>query len=325
MQQIDWSRVDYGILLLASLGVLYLYFLPSLLAFQRGHRRFLVILGLNIVMGWGQPMLFQLLLPVDVTALPQAEQLWIAFLFVMGPGWVALLLWALRPVPEPDTRLIAFRGTKAADLLAALPLVAWFGFSAINLRANLAHDGATMLAGGAGLLIWLRFFSLLFSILFCLLCVWALLARDTPQRRIGGALPRLCAVAGTFLGVGILRLPVVELSLPLQALVFLLTGVGSAASFVVLWKLGKSFSIVPEARKLVTAGPYVWARHPLYAAEIVIVLGLMLQYRQPWAALMGAAVIALQVTRTIFEERVLGEAFPEYADYLSRVKRFGFI
>ena len=70
MQQIDWSRVDYGILLLAALGLLYLYFLPSLLAFQRGHRRFLVILGLNIVLGWVQPMIFQLLSPVDATALP---------------------------------------------------------------------------------------------------------------------------------------------------------------------------------------------------------------------------------------------------------------
>jgi len=325
MQQIDWSRVDYGIFLLAALGLLYLYFLPSLLAFQRGHRRFFIILGLNILAGWVQPMLFQFLSPVDVTALPQAEQLWVAFLFVMGPGWVALLVWALRPVPQPDPRLVAFRATKTADLLAALPLVAWFGFSAINLRVNLLHDGAAITSGGAGLLIWLRFFSLLFSILFCLLCVWALLARDTPQRRIGGALPRLCAVAGTFLGVGMLRLPVAELSLLLQALIFLLTGVGSAAALAVLWKLGRSFSIVPEARKLVTAGPYAWARHPLYAAEIVIVLGLMLQYRQPWAALMGAAVIALQVTRTLFEERVLGEAFPEYADYKNRVKRFGFI
>ena len=243
----------------------------------------------------------------------------------MGPSWVALLVWALRPVPEPDPRLIAFRTTKPADLLAALPLVAWFAFSAISLRGNLMRDGAAMVSGAGSLLIWLRFFSLLFSILFCLLCVWALLARDTPQRRIGGALPRLCAVAGTFLGVGILRLPVAELSLPVQALVFLLTGVGSAASLVVLWRLGRSFSIVPEARKLVTAGPYAWARHPLYAAEIVIVLGLMLQYRQPWAALVGAAVIVLQVTRSVFEERVLGEAFPEYADYKNRVKRFGFV
>jgi protein-S-isoprenylcysteine O-methyltransferase Ste14 len=40
---------------------------------------------------------------------------------------------------------------------------------------------------------------------------------------------------------------------------------------------------------------------------------------------MGAAVIALQVARSVFEERVLTEAFPEYADYRKRVKRFGIV
>ena len=81
MQQIDWSRVDYGILLLAALGMLYLYFLPSLLAFQRGHRRFLIILGLNILLGWLQPILLQFLSPVDIATLPPAQQVWVAFLF----------------------------------------------------------------------------------------------------------------------------------------------------------------------------------------------------------------------------------------------------
>jgi len=40
---------------------------------------------------------------------------------------------------------------------------------------------------------------------------------------------------------------------------------------------------------------------------------------------MGLVVIALQVTRSLFEEQVLTEAFPEYADYRTRVKRFGFV
>ena len=325
MQQIDWAHADWGVMLLASLLVLYVYFLPSLLAFQRGHRRFLIILGLNIVMGFIQPVLMQLALPVQPAGLPPAEQLWVSFLYVMGPGWVVLLWWALKPVPDPDTRLLAFRDTKLFDGLAGLPLLVWFGFSALSLRPNLVRDGEAILAGEGGLLVGLRFFSLLFSILFCLLTVWLLLVRDKPVRRIGGALPRICAVAGTFLGVSILRLPVAELDLPLQALAFFLTGLGSALSFYVLSKLGKSFSIIPEARRLVTAGPYALARHPLYAAEIVTVLGLILQYRQPWAAALGVATIALQVTRTLFEEQVLGEAFPEYADYRTRVKRFGFI
>ncbi len=325
MPQLDMAGVNPGFLLLEVLLFLYLYFLPVLLALQRGHRKFWWILAASILLSFVQPLLLQRLLPVDAAGLSLYEVLWVSLLYSAGPGWFALLFWALRPVPDPDPRLLAFRATKTADLLAALPLVAWFGFSAINLRAGLVHDSGAVLAGGASLLDWLQLLSRLFSILFCLLCVWALLARDTAKKRIGGAAPRLCAVAGTFLGVGILGLPMAQLSLPLQALALLLMAAGSAAAIAVLWTLGKSFSIVPEARRLVTAGAYAWARHPLYAAEIVIVLGLMLQYAQPWATLMGAAVIALQVIRSIYEERVLGEAFPEYAQYRARVKRFGFI
>jgi protein-S-isoprenylcysteine O-methyltransferase Ste14 len=243
----------------------------------------------------------------------------------MGPGWAALLAWSMRPVADPDPRLIAFRGTKLFDFLAGLPLVLWFASSAWQLRATLVNDGSLIALGAADLPIWLRFFSVLFSILFNLLTIWLLLVRDTPVRRARGALPRICAVGGTFLGVAILRLPVADLSLPVQALAFFLTGFGSAASVAVLWRLGKSFSIVPEARKLVTAGPYAFARHPLYAMEIVTVLGLAIQYEQPWAGLLGAGVMALQVTRSVFEERVLTEAFPDYAEYRTRVKRFGFV
>jgi protein-S-isoprenylcysteine O-methyltransferase Ste14 len=325
LQQLNWSQADWGILLLVLLGFLYLYLLPSLLAFQRGHRRFWIILGLNILLAPAQSALFQHFSPVNPVGLPPAMVLWTTFLYCMGPGWIALLVWSLRPVAAPDQRLLAFRDTKLFDALAGLPLVAWFAFSAISLRGNLVHDGAIIAAGQASLLIWLQFFSLLFSILFCLLTVWLLLVRDKPMRRIAGALPRICAVGGTFLGVGMLRLPVADLSLSLQALCFVLTATGSAASFIVLSKLGKSFSIVPEARKLVTSGPYAWARHPLYTAEVITVLGLIVQYRQPWALLMGAAVIALQMIRSLFEERVLTDAFPEYVEYRSRVKRFGIV
>ena len=325
VQQTDWMTLSPALTLLGLLLLLYVYFLPSLLAFQRGNRRFWIILGLNIVIGILQPMALQRILPVDTTGMPQLELIWVSFLYSTGPCWIALLVWVLRPVTSPDQRLLAFRDTKLFDTLAGLPLVAWFAFSAISLRGNLVHDGAIIARGDAGALIWLQFLSLLFSILFCLLTVWLLLVRDKPVRRIAGALPRICAVGGTFLGVGMLNLPVAELSLPLQALCFVLTGLGSAASFFVLSKLGKSFSIVPEARRLVTAGPYAWARHPLYAAEIITVLGLIVQYRQPWALLMGIGVIALQVIRSLFEERVLTDAFPEYVDYRSRVKRFGII
>jgi protein-S-isoprenylcysteine O-methyltransferase Ste14 len=36
-------------------------------------------------------------------------------------------------------------------------------------------------------------------------------------------------------------------------------------------------------------------------------------------------VILMLVVRSHFEEKVLSEAYPEYAAYKARVKRFGFI
>jgi protein-S-isoprenylcysteine O-methyltransferase Ste14 len=305
----DLVRRDIGLALLAILAVLFVYFLPALLAFQRGHRRFWIILAINLALGF------------TPSSLLQNFQSGIVFV----AAWVALLVWSLRPVADPDPRLVGFRGTKLFDFLAGLPLVLWFAGSAWQLRATLAYDSGLIADGTAELTTWLRLFSVLFSILFNLLTIWLLLVRDTPVRRARGALPRICAVGGTFLGVAILRLPVAELNLPLQALAFALTGLGSAASVAVLWRLGKSFSIIPEARKLVTAGPYAFARHPLYAMEIVTVCGLAIQYQQPWAALLGAGVMALQVTRSVFEERVLTEAFPDYAMYRTRVKRFGIV
>ena len=122
--------------------------------------------------------------------------------------------------------------------------------------------------------------------------------------------------------MGILRLPVADLGLSAQLAACFLIGCGSLCSIFIVSRLGKSFSILPEARRLVTSGPYAFARHPLYAAEMLTIAGTAIQYQQPWAVLLAVAVIALQVTRSIFEERVLLEAFPDYGAYRARTKRF---
>ena len=109
---------------LGSLLLLHAFFtslLASLLAFQRGHRRFWPILGLNVLLAPVQSTLLQILSPIPMSGLSTAEGLWVSFCYLMGPGWLALLWWALRPVPSPDARLLAFRQTKVADTLAGLP------------------------------------------------------------------------------------------------------------------------------------------------------------------------------------------------------------
>ena len=97
--------------------------------------------------------------------------------------------------------------------------------------------------------------------------------------------------------------------------------VGMTASSYVLLRLGRSFSILPQARGLVTKGPYAWVRHPLYAAELVSTFGVMLQFAQPWSAMLFAATFAALVPRMGFEEEVLEAAYPAYGDYMKRTWR----
>ena len=219
-----------------------------------------------------------------------------------------------------------FRQTKAYDFLAGLPLILWFGYGLVNLRPNLVADARALLMEPDSLLFNLRFFALFAGAVFNLLLIYLVVVRTRPVRRAAGFGPRLCAFAGTFLGVAILNLKPVPLTLFWQAIAAGLVFAGSLGSAIVLAQLGKAFSIMPEARVLVTGGPYAYARHPLYVMEIVSILGTAVQFAQPWAALLALGVLILQVLRTIFEERVLAEAYPDYAALpVSRVKRFGLI
>jgi protein-S-isoprenylcysteine O-methyltransferase Ste14 len=85
--------------------------------------------------------------------------------------------------------------------------------------------------------------------------------------------------------------------------------------------LGRSFSIMAEARRLVTHGPYALVRHPLYAAEVIGALGLFLQYASPWTALLMVVSMGIQLQRMRNEEQVLGATFSEYAAYAARTRR----
>src|SRR6202163_3847088 len=69
--------------------------------------------------------------------------------------------------------------------------------------------------------------------------------------------------------------------------------------------LGRRFSIVPEARGLVTTGPYRFTRHPIYLGEIIAGFGLVLPTLLSLHAVVFGIFLAAQVVRTYFEERVL--------------------
>jgi protein-S-isoprenylcysteine O-methyltransferase Ste14 len=98
---------------------------------------------------------------------------------------------------------------------------------------------------------------------------------------------------------------------------------GLAYSVWGLAYLRRSFSIVPEARRLVMGGPYKLSRHPVYLGEIVAAVGVNLATAGWPGALAIIYFIGCEVLRIRWEERVLANAFPnEYPGYASRVPRY---
>lgn len=302
---------------------LFIYFLPSVLAFARGHRRFFGILVLNVLVSPVQGWILHFVWPGLLTTDPH-NPLAVAIAAIaanLGAGWIVLMVWALLP-GEPDPRLLKVQETKYYDAIAAIPLILWFAYGALQLRAVLAYDWSLIAGGTASLFTWVQFFALLAAAAFDLLLVYMLAVRDRPVARSQGVWPRAFGVIGTFMGVGILQLPVAHLSLPMQIFAAVLIGLGSLGSLLVLSRLGKSFSIMPEARKLVTGGPYAWVRHPLYTVEIITIIGTAMQFQAPWSWAIALTVVALLWIRSHFEEQVLASAYPEYGAYRARTRRF---
>ena len=97
--------------------------------------------------------------------------------------------------------------------------------------------------------------------------------------------------------------------------------VGMSLSFLVLRWLGKSFSIMAEARRLVTGGPYAIVRHPLYICEEIAVIGILIQVISPLAVLIVLAHALLQFRRMLDEEKILRATFYDYDDYAARTPR----
>lgn len=159
------------------------------------------------------------------------------------------------------------------------------------------------------------------TMLFLALIAVMTIARRRPVLKARGWLPRFAALAGMGLLYALLLLPRAAPDPLWDALSLGLLLAGHFFCAVVLMQLGRSLSIMPEARKLVTAGLYSRIRHPLYLAEAVATLGILIQYRSALAAALVVVQFAVQLWRMREEEKVLAMAFPEYGDYSRRTAR----
>jgi protein-S-isoprenylcysteine O-methyltransferase Ste14 len=203
----------------------------------------------------------------------------------------------------------------AGDLLGRIGVIAYFSHASAAKIAQIY----TALVNWPELamdhkLLWLLSEFALLSFLF--LIVSTTIFRLKPILSAEGIEPRLTALAGTFL-LGLLAHtpPAAPVAPAVVALAFGLIAAGFLLSAYVLVWLGRSFSIMAEARRLVTSGPYAIVRHPLYLTEELAVIGVIILNFSLAAALLGIVHWALQLRRMYNEERVLRAAFPDYEGY----------
>jgi protein-S-isoprenylcysteine O-methyltransferase Ste14 len=131
------------------------------------------------------------------------------------------------------------------------------------------------------------------------------------------------AMVGSFVLYGLFLVPGQGRSTDIRVLAAsdILLACGIAGALYSLSYLGRRFSIVPEARGLVTSGPYRLVRHPIYLGEIIAGVGLVLPTLFGLHAIVFAIFLAAQLARTYFEERVLRSTYPQYEAYARHTHR----
>ena len=97
---------------------------------------------------------------------------------------------------------------------------------------------------------------------------------------------------------------------------------GEAFTVFGMVSLKKNFSIMTEARDCVKDGAYRYVRHPLYAGEILSLMGYALFWPSWWNVLGALLFALLQVWRAKGEESKLIQVFPEYERYRKKTGLF---
>jgi protein-S-isoprenylcysteine O-methyltransferase Ste14 len=211
--------------------------------------------------------------------------------------------------------MVNLQQSRAYDLAMRVPLLGWSVFCAMVQVAGLnrcLHDAPTILPSGAYAA---KLAMMVSTIGFLLLLAAAVILRARPIGKAYGLEPRISAFVGTFLIYAIPLFPRSGGSAVSEMVSTALILVGSSAATFVLLHLGASFSMMAEARRLVTSGPYRYVRHPLYLAEEVAICGLLLQFFSIWTAIIFTFQIAFQLRRMHNEEIILTEILPGYTAY----------
>ena len=201
------------------------------------------------------------------------------------------------------------------QLLARVPHLAWRAIGVAILSPVLWNRLSIRENYSNQLLFWLEF-----AIPALILISYLIRppARSTARGAVGILLPPVAAV----LPLSFITFDVTWFGLAHQEALLALLVVPTALMVWGYLSLNRSFGLLAEARELKTGGPYRWVRHPVYAAQMLCGLVVMLWRFAPANLGLYLLFVTAQVLRAGAEEAALTAAFPEYQEYARRTWRF---
>jgi protein-S-isoprenylcysteine O-methyltransferase Ste14 len=225
------------------------------------------------------------------------------------------------PVPSAGVLLAKLQQSRVYDALMRLPMLAYgtlVGWASVMSLAKYVDTADPTLPNAVyGINIAMRVSNIAFFVLLAIMAV----VRGRVKGKARGVEPRISAVVGTFLVYAVALFPRRELSVGGEIAATTLILLGTALAVYVLTQLGRSFSVMAEARRLVTSGVYRIVRHPLYFAEEIAVIGLAIQFLSYRTLLLLAVHVGFQLRRMRNEEAILIRTFPEYGAYKEKTAR----
>jgi protein-S-isoprenylcysteine O-methyltransferase Ste14 len=128
-----------------------------------------------------------------------------------------------------------------------------------------------------------------------------------------------------FLAIGLdRRYHASDMPLALQVLGFAMLLLSSG---FIMWVMRENSFAAPVVKlqterghRVVSTGPYAWARHPMYSGIVLFFVGAALLLGSWWGVAMSPLFIPLFAIRARIEERALIAGLPDYAEYTRRVR-----
>ncbi len=111
----------------------------------------------------------------------------------------------------------------------------------------------------------------------------------------------------------------------IELICFIISFIGILLIISALFQLRQSISPFPTPSKnasLITSGIFKYIRHPIYSGIVLLFMSIGVYYGSVYKILIAFLIFGVLYLKSIHEEKLLLERFPEYLSYKHRTGRF---